>query len=122
MGPKRPRSAAKEAVANAKAIREKKSSDLKTNIGAKRRRSRLPPATSAQFAVATKEETTAKGTDEMKYVNKDMDAATKGPADSNEIKEAPADGDPGASSKALHGADKDHAEERRMERKGCSYA
>ena len=64
----------------------------------------------AQLDAATKEETTAKGnydlkkqslTDEMKYANKDMDAAKKGLAESSEIK-AGAEGDLGVTTKDLN--------------------
>merc|ERR1719156_402587 len=63
-----------------------------------------------QLDAATKEETTAKNnydlkkqslTDEMKYVNKDMDAAKKGLAESSEIKAA-AEGDLGVTTKDLN--------------------
>merc|ERR1719261_1794689 len=63
-----------------------------------------------QLDAATKEETTAKNnydlkkqslTDEMKYANKDMDAAKKGLAESSEIKAA-AEGDLGVTTKALN--------------------
>jgi chromosome segregation ATPase len=65
---------------------------------------------SAQLDAATKEETTAKNnydlkkqslTDEMKYANKDMDAAKKGLAESSEIKAA-AEGDLGVTTKDLN--------------------
>jgi chromosome segregation ATPase len=64
----------------------------------------------AQLDAATKEETTAKNnydlkkqslTDEMKYANKDMDAAKKGLAESSEIKAA-AEGDLGVTTKDLN--------------------
>merc|ERR1719506_1686240 len=63
-----------------------------------------------QLDAATKEETTAKNnydlkkqslTDEMKYANKDMDAAKKGLAESSEIKAA-AEGDLGVTTKDLN--------------------
>merc|ERR1719506_2470278 len=63
-----------------------------------------------QLDAATKEETTAKNnydlkkqslSDEMKYANKDMDAAKKGLAESSEIKAA-AEGDLGVTTKDLN--------------------
>jgi hypothetical protein len=65
---------------------------------------------SAQLDAATKEETTAKNNydlrkqslkDEIKYANKDMDAAKKGLAESGEIKAA-AKGDLGVTTKDLN--------------------